>query len=447
MGSAAGTFERSIPEWLRHPPAAAARKPGARAFATLSALDAAIRGLLLSVFPLAMYQALGDAVNVSRAYFAIGLASLVFGLSLPWINRFVPRRWLYTIGTLLFVLGGLMGALGGGFTIAALVSNTLGTVTCFICLNAYVLDYVAKNDLGKTETLRMFYGALAWTAGPVSGVALAALWPPLPFLLASGFALVLLGVFWAMRLGNGKLIARARGPAPNPLVFLRRFFAQPRLIAGWLFAVLRSCGWWGYIVYLPIYAIEHGLPEGLGGTLVSCTNGFLFVTPLMQRWVQRASVRRAVRTGFAATACGFLLAAFMPVPALAVACLFAASAFLILLDISGGLPFLLAVKPSERTEMAAVYSSFRDVSGIVTPGIGALILLVAPIQGVFAAVGLGLGAMFVLAGRLHPMLGIAPAARPRAGPREELLTPGWENAVTVAGSGAPGGARTTGGPR
>ena len=31
------------------------------------------------------------------------------------------------------------------------------------------------------------------------------------------------------------------------------------------------------------------------------------------------------------------------------------------------MPFLMAVKPSERTEMSAVYSSFRDVSGILTP--------------------------------------------------------------------------------
>ncbi|MFN4102271.1 MAG: MFS transporter [Pararhodobacter sp.] len=406
-------FERSVPEWLRHPPAAAARKPGARAFATLSGVEAMIRGSLLSVFPLAMYQALGDAGAVSRVYFLIGLGSLMLGLLLPWINRLIPRRWLYTIGASFYLVGGALGAMGGQMVVGSLIACTLATVTCFICLNAYVLDYVTKNDLGKTETLRMFYSALSWTAGPVSGVALFKLWPPLPFLLAAVFALVQIGVFWWLRLGNGKLIQRAKGAAPNPLAFLGRFFAQPRLIAGWLFAVIRSCGWWGYIVYLPIYAIENGLWEGLGGVLVSVTNAFLFITPLMLRWVQHKTVRKAVRTGFFCAATGFLLASIMPVPTLAVACLFGASAFLVLLDIAGGLPFLMAVKPSERTEMAAVYSSFRDVSGIMTPGIGALILLVAPIQGVFAAVGLGLGAMYLLAGRLHPMLGVAPAARGR----------------------------------
>ena len=91
-------LERSIPEWLRHPPASAARSPGARAFATLSGIEALVRGTLLSVFPLAIYNALGDAGAVSRSYFAVGVASLLLGLFLPWINRLIPRRWLYTLG-------------------------------------------------------------------------------------------------------------------------------------------------------------------------------------------------------------------------------------------------------------------------------------------------------------------------------------------------------------
>ena len=48
-------------------------------------------------------------------------------------------------------------------------------------------------------------------------------------------------------------------------------------------------------------------------------------------------------------------------------------------------------------------------------GVGALVLMVAPIQGIFGVVGLGMAAMFVLASRLHPMLGVAPAARVRRG--------------------------------
>lgn len=405
-------LERAVPEWLRHPPAGAGRTPSARAFAALAGIEALIRGTLLSVLPLALYTALGDARTVSWVYFAVGLTSLAFGMLLPWVNRRVPRRWLYTLGGVFYILGCSLGMLGGSMVMAALVCCTLGTVTCFICLNAYVLDYIAKIDLGRTETLRMFYSAFAWTVGPITGVILWQFNPVLPFAMGAGFAVCLIAVFWWLRLGNGKLITRARGPAPNPLAYLGRFFAQPRLIAGWLFAVVRSCGWWVYIVYLPIFAIENGMPERLGGTVVSLTNALMFATPLMLAWVQRGSVRRAVRTGFLVAGAAFVLAAAAsPVPPLTIALLMAGSFFLVLLDISGGLPFLMAVKPSERTEMAAVYSSFRDVSGILTPGIGALILLVAPIQGLFAAAGLGLLGMFVVASRLHPMLGINPPLR------------------------------------
>jgi MFS transporter, ACDE family, multidrug resistance protein len=209
-----------------------------------------------------------------------------------------------------------------------------------------------------------------------------------------------------LRLGNGKQIARARGPAPNPLAYLARFFRQPRLIAGWLFAVLRSCGWWVYVVYLPIFCIEAGLGDKVGGIALSLSNALLFTTPFMLRYVRRTSVRRSVRIAFGLCALLFIAATVAaPLPWITVALIMAASVFLVLLDVVGGLPFLMAVKPSERTEMAAVYSSFRDVSGILTPGVAWLVLLVAPLPGIFAACGVGLAAAYAVAGRLHPRLG------------------------------------------
>jgi hypothetical protein len=206
-----------------------------------------------------------------------------------------------------------------------------------------------------------------------------------------------------------------------------RFAAQPRLVAGWLFAVIRSCGWWVYVVYLPIFAIEAGLGDRLGGIVLSFTNATLFVTPLMLMWIQRGTIRRAVRTGFGVAGVLFCLAGLVSgLPFVAIACLMAASFFLILLDISAGLPFLLAVKPSERTEMSAIYSSFRDVSGILTPGAAWLVLLVAPLSGVFVAGGAALLLAFVLAGGLHPRLGRA---------RLMPAGPAAQEAITTARAG------------
>ncbi len=406
---------RRIPEWLRHAPT-----PGVRGFAVLAGLEGAARGLLISVFPLVMYRALGDAGVVSRIYFLVGLVSLLTGLLVPWAGRYVPRRWLYTAGGLMHLTGTLL-VVGLGVKMAplALVMTMMGVVTIFVCFNAYVLDFIARTELGRCETLRMFYSALGWTAGPVLGVWLMKIWTPLPFLISALFVLLLLGLFWALRLGNGKLITRARSPATNPLAFLGRFFAQPRLVAGWLFAVLRSCGWWVYIVYVPIFCIENGLGEQLGGIALSATNALLFATPLMLRWITRTSLRHAVRTGFAASAALFAGAAAVSglAPLASVAMIWLGAGFLILLDISGGLPFLMAVKPSERTEMSAVYASYRDVSGILTPGVAWAVLLLGPVEWVFVACGAGLFIAWGIAGRLHPRLGtsrVSAALRPEA---------------------------------
>ena len=46
-------FERRIPEWVRHAPA-----PSVKGFASLAGLEAVVRGILISVFPVAMYDAL-----------------------------------------------------------------------------------------------------------------------------------------------------------------------------------------------------------------------------------------------------------------------------------------------------------------------------------------------------------------------------------------------------
>lgn len=400
------------PEWPRRAPA-----PGVRTFALLAGLEAAVRASVVSVLPLEMYRAFGDASTVSGLYFGIGLLSLLVGLMVPWLTTRLPRRWAYTLGVGMFLLGSAAGVAGGPLMAAAVACNAIATVTVFICLNAYVLDYIAKTDLSRNETMRMFYSALAWTIGPLAGVTMLELWRPLPFLVAGSLALALLTVFWVLRLGNGKVIARARAPAPNPLAYLGRFFAQPRLITGWIFAVLRSSGWWVFVVFLPIYAVEAGLNEKVGGITLSLSSAMLFATPLMLRWMQARSVRRAVRAGFLGAGLAFCLAMLLAGwPWLAVGAMMIASVFLVLLDISGGLPFLLAVKPSERTEMAAVYASFRDVSGIVTPGLAWAVLLVAPLAGLFGAMGLALLGCWGLAGRLPLRLG-----GPRPGPRSRPL--------------------------
>jgi MFS transporter, ACDE family, multidrug resistance protein len=400
---------RYIPLFLKH-----SATPRLENFALLAGLEASVRGMLISVMPLAVYDALGDAASVSRIYFIAGIVSLIWGLMVPWATRHLPRRWMYTVGGMLYLLSMVLAIIGGPVAMPlALMSSAMATATTFVCFNAYVLDYVQRADLGRSQTMIMVYAGAPWAIGPMAGVWLRSIWAPLPFVVASGLALTLIATFWILRLGNGKQIARAKGPALNPLAYLGRFFAQPRLIAGWLFAVIRSCGWWVYVVYLPIFCIEAGLGDKVGGVALSISNALLFTSPLMLRQVRRYSVRLSLRVAFAHCTVLFIAATLLSHwPWLVVACLMAAAIGLVLLDVIGGLPFMMAVKPSERTEMAAVYSSFRDVSSVFTPGVAYLLLLVAPLAGIFAASGVGMAIGWTIAGRLHMRLG---ANRPSHG--------------------------------
>ncbi len=403
-------FQRRIPEWMRHAPT-----PGVRGFAVLGGLESMARGILTSVFPIEMYRVFQSAEQVSEVYFAIGVASLFAALSTPWLSRRVPRFWLYNLASGAMIAAGLAGASGADAMIPiALVAATIATVVMQVCFSAYVMDFIARSSLGQCETLRLFYSAAGWTLGPYLGILLLDIWHPAPFLISAVSAAALLGVFWFLRLGNGKQIHRTTQAATSPLAYLPRFLNQPRLITGWIIAVVRSCGWWVYCVYLPIYAVEQGYSGQLGGLALSVTNGFLFLTPFILRAMHRYTIRTLIISGFCGSAAAFGLAtALSGIPPLAMLCLFAGSFCLIVLDVSGGLPFLMAVKPSERTEMSAVYSTFRDVSGVVTPGIARLVLAVAPLPFVFAAAAAGLAVTAGLATRLHPRLGTRGFRPPR----------------------------------
>jgi MFS family permease len=380
--------------------------PGVRVFAVLSGIESIARGLLISVFPVAVYRIFADAQQVSQIYFTIGVLSLLVTLIIPWISQRIARRWMYTLAVGSYIGASLICALAdSGLFAVGLAIFTFANVVVFVCLNAYIMDYVERVKLGECQALQLFYSGAAWTIGPFLGIWLMTLWKPAPFLLSALASCLLLIVFWVYRLGNGKAIQRGRGPQANPFGYLFRFLHQPRLIAGWSFAVVKSCGWWTYILYLPIYAVENGHSEQLGGALLSLSNGFLFLTPLIIRNM-RGRVRAAIMTGFIGSGCLFFLAAINPASStLSIVLLVLASMFLILLDVCAGLPFLMAVRPSQRTEMSAIYSTYRDVSCVVTPGAASLVLLFAPLKAVFGVTAASLLGCVLIAGKLHPRLG------------------------------------------
>ncbi|MDP2121778.1 MAG: MFS transporter [Hoeflea sp.] len=376
-------------------------------FAILAACEASARATLISVYPVLMYRALGSATSVSEAYVLIGCSGLACALGVPLLARYVPRRWLYTLGILIMVAGSALGGFfDARFIPVAVALNSVGLVIVAVCFNAYVMDYVERASMGRIESRRLLFSGIPWSVGPFLGVVLMDLHPKIPFLISIAACLVMLFYFWHLRMGDGKVITSARRPPANPLRYLPRFFRQPTLVAGWFYATMRSVGWSIYIIYVPIFAVKSGLSDQIGGLALSISNAFLFLTPLMLGYLQKTGVRNALVTGFAGSGVLFVAATLLsgfPWPAIAI--LVSATLFLVLLDICGGLPFLLTVKPSERTQMAAVYSTFRDVASVGSPAFAWLVLLFMPVHGVFAATGAALLGCALIARRTHPGLG------------------------------------------
>ena len=388
--------------------------PNAQRFAMIGGVESFARGTTVSVFPLVMYHAWGSAAVVSQIYFVVGLVSLVTALMVPLLTRVFTRRPIYIFSAFLYLFGAGFGILGGKFATAALLCSVIAAAISFVCFNAYVLDNLDKSEFGRLETLRLFYSGLGWVVGPVMGVWSMSWWAGSPFVMVATAALVMLTLILRTPLGRGKAIIQSPGRSSNPVANVLRFFSQPRLVTAWLIPLARSCGWWFYFVYIGIFAVEQGLGNQVGGIATSVANMGLFLTPLMLQWMQRNSVRVAVRAGFFFGGLSFIGATLLSVlPWLTVAVLILGTFFLVLLDTCGALPFMMAVKPSERTEMSAVYSSFRDASGIISPAIAWLVLQFFPVVGVFAASGFLLMAAWLVSARLHPQLGIPGASRIR----------------------------------
>lgn len=391
------------------------RKPTVEDFARIGGLEALVRGGTLSVYPLVLYRAWGSAAVVSQIYFVVGVVSLLTALMVPALARRFPRRWIYLFACGLYIAGAVVGALGGMWVTAALLFSVMAAALSFVCFNSYVLDHIDKSEFSKLETLRLFYGGVGWVAGPALGVWLLSVGPWAPFALVGVAAGVILWLVWATPLGDGKSIVKATdAKRSHPLAHVKRFFSQPRMVMGWVLPVIRSCGWWVYFVYVGIFALENGLGDKVGGLASSVANMGLFLAPLMLRWMRKRSVRTAVRAGCLGGGVFFIAGTLVsPWPWATVTMLVLGTVFLVLLDTCAGLPFLMAVKPSERTEMSAVYSSFRDASGIMSPGIAWVVLQFAPIEGLFAVAGLALLAAWLVAGHLHPDLGVPGAERVR----------------------------------
>ena len=362
----------------------------ALAFLSLFFVPGLAQPILLTVVPLEALGLLGNARTVTLLYVGTALFAVAGRFSIPFLVRLIQRRFVFTLGTLSLAASSTLLAFDRVPTLAAgLVLSTFAFACIEITTQLYLLDHVSRRALKHFEPMRIFASAAPWTLGPWLGVYLqraVSFWAP--FAISTVAALVLLALFWALRLGENPILAGARRPPLSPARYLRRFFAQPRLRLAWTLAAARSSWWSMFYVYAPIFAVTSGLGAETGGVIVSIGTGWIWLVPLWG-WVgRRFGLRRLLQAGYAAAGVLSVCAAMaFGVPWLGATLLALAALGTETIDGAGNLLFLRAVHVYERPEMATAFASFRDVSQLGPPAVCSVLLSLFSLPSVFVAAG------------------------------------------------------------
>ncbi len=259
------------------------------------------QAILLTVVPLEALHLLGTARAVTLLYVGTGLVTVVGRFSIPFMVHLIQRRFVFSLGTLSLAASSFLLACDQLQTLAAgLVLSTFAFACIEITSQLYLLDHISRRALKHFEPIRIFASAGPWTLGPWLGVYLQRnLTFAAPFVIAAFAAGALLVLFWALRLGEKTLFTATRRSPSNPIRYLHRFFAQPRLRLAWTLAAARSSWWSLFYVYTPIFAVTTGLGAEIGGLVVSIGTGWIWLVPLWG-WVgRRYGLRRLLQAGYA----------------------------------------------------------------------------------------------------------------------------------------------------
>jgi MFS family permease len=372
---------------------AALTTPGPWVFALLNALDGMSRACLAALLPLVALDVVGSARNVSAVFSAVGWAGLAATFTIPWLVRRFRADAVYTLGGILLVVSPIlfwtsttMGLVGG------LLLRAVAMACTNIVISLYIMEYIPKQMLGRSEPLRTFAAAFAWSFGPWFGVWLYQSGSPAGvFLFSAVVACVFLTYFRGLGMAPPIAANRSVGRSASPWANIRRFVAQPRLVLAWLLNFGRECWWVAFFVYIPITMVQAGESATTGALVLSCGTAFLFVTPLMGWFGRRFGLRRVFIACFIAmasltTATGLLFEQHW----LAAGLQLGAALCAVTLDSVGYIPFMRAVRARERPEMTMVFGTYRDIAWLFPTMLFTVLLSVFDLSVVYLTTGLAL---------------------------------------------------------
>ncbi|MEM1199572.1 MAG: MFS transporter [Pseudomonadota bacterium] len=366
----------------------------------MSGFESLTRAFVAAALPIQTQALFGNDESVSTLILIGSVVSLAVALFIPKLSVLLGRARLAYAGlvmlvaaTALFMLQ-LVPAQVFGFIIRA-----LGTAIFFSVLSMYIMDHVRREQIGRSEPLRLLFIGLGWTFGPLIGVKLEEVWGPWAPFAASGVAGVcLLIYFWALKFGNAPVIqSETRRATAASWAHVRQYMAQPRLVLAWLHGIGRGFFWGVFNIYTPLFAVQTGLGAAVGGTLVGIGSAFLLVMPVWGWCARRFGIRAVSLFCFPVAATGMLAAGFLAhTPWVATGFLLLATLSMAIVDGYGNALFLRACKPSQRTAMTPIFSTQRDFAEISHAGVFALLLIFFPIQVVFITAGVVMLGMVIL---------------------------------------------------
>lgn len=375
------------------------------ALARLTALEGLSRAVLVGIIPLIAFEALGSKEAVAQTYLIAAIITLFITLNFSRLEKILQRRWVLSLGGVLLIISSILIYKGNDWGFAFGVGLRSAAASIFtVCISLYVMDYIQKLEFARTESRRMLYNGVAWLLGPLVGIWLWNNgWPFSAFLVSILAATLMLAYFWHLRLGaNPVLVAAKPRKAIHPLTLLPHFFKQKFLRISYLITFGRAIFWVLLYIYGPIYAVEAGLPNWVGAALLSVGCAMLFFSPWVRALAERFHTKNILIVGL--SLCGgsmLMLGVLGDAQKLGLLFWWTGAWGASMVDVLGNIPFMRTVKPYERTEMTMVFSTWREMSELVTPLVIAIILLILPFYAVYYVFG-GLLLLIALYARALP---------------------------------------------
>jgi ACDE family multidrug resistance protein len=339
-------------------------------------IQALSRGILLSVIPLQALSIFGDAQLTSTLYFGVSAGGIAVALGMPIIIKNIGHYTAFLLGSLLMLLSAALLYFDDPWLFSiGLFLHIFSIAIIEVSLTLYVLARIPRNQLTQFEPLRIFSSVFALTIGPFFGVLMEErLSHESPYIFSA--VCVFLALFYFRLLGLHRVsITRAESGNANPVAYLLRFFSQPRLRLAYGLVTARSCWWAMFVIYTPIYAVQAGMGELAGAAIVSLGTAWTLSVPFWGWFGRKYGVRYLLRMGFLTTsALTLLIYSATSIPMLAATLMVISALGATMLDGMGNVLYYRAVRGRERSEMTAVFATYRDVSQLAAPGLFAVLL-------------------------------------------------------------------------